>query len=172
MERGEGSNEQTASTYKFLVCYNKLTMNISKTEFITFGCYYDSVPENMQIMVNDNKIERKDNVRYLGLLVDYNLKWHLHITSLINKIRYFLYILRKLRHLPHTVLEAIYYAHVFSRINYGIIIWGGAYATELKVLERMQARFAKILHKKVLPTIKQLHSCRCVQYHYGELRNK
>ena len=54
---------------------NKLTLNISKTVYITFGNYCDSVPINLEIMINNNKLQRVENCKYLGVVIDINLRW-------------------------------------------------------------------------------------------------
>lgn len=150
---------------------NQLTLNVSKTEHITFGCYTDSVPLQTDIKINNEPIKRTDYVKYLGILIDLNLKWNIHIFKLLNKIRYFLYIFYKLRHLPKKILQLIYFANVYSLINYGLIIWGGAYYTELKPLESLQRKFKQYLGLTSLPTIKQLYISKCILFHYCSLTN-
>ena len=58
---------------------NKLTINIKKTEFLTFGCYADSVPDVINIRANKFDVTRKESLKYLSVMIDYNLKWYLHI---------------------------------------------------------------------------------------------
>lgn len=42
---------------------NKLTLNTDKTVFITFGSYYDSVPSNVVIKINNKRLERVESYR-------------------------------------------------------------------------------------------------------------
>ena len=49
---------------------NKLTINIKKTEFLTFGFYADSVPEVKNIRVNNLELIRKESLKYLGVVLD------------------------------------------------------------------------------------------------------
>jgi len=53
---------------------NKKELNIHKINCITISC---SCP----------KLSRHASVKYLGILIDQNLKWNMHIDNLINKIR-------------------------------------------------------------------------------------
>lgn len=149
---------------------NKLSLNVNKTVHMTFGCYEDSVPLNTNIFINNLQIHRSNNVKYLGVLMDYNLKWNMHIAYVLKKARYFLYLSYKLKHLPIKVLETIYYAFVYSILNYSLIIWGGAYETELKPLISLQNRFAKLLNSTSLPTLNQLYITNCISYHYPRLK--
>ena len=48
-------------------------MNATKTEYITFGCYYNTVPESTLVKVNNKVLQKCEKTKYLGILVDYNL---------------------------------------------------------------------------------------------------
>lgn len=52
---------------------NKLTINIKRTAFLIFGCYSDSVPESINIRVNNLSISRKESLICDNFL-DYKLK--------------------------------------------------------------------------------------------------
>ena len=86
-------------------------------------------------------------------------------------MRYFLFVAYKLKYLPIKVLEIIYYAYVYSLLNYGLIAWGGAYATHLEPLNNLQLKFIKILKSDKIPTIKQLYITRCIMFHYDTLQS-
>lgn len=149
--------------------FNKLTINVSKTEHITFGCYTDSFPINTEVYINNELLRRTKVAKYLGVLLDQNLKWDSHIQYVVKKVRYFLYLVHSLKHLPIKVLQVIYYAYVYSLINYGLIVWGGAYATELEQLSNLQNKFIKILKNDNIPTLEELYIAKCVVFHYGRL---
>ena len=44
---------------------NKLTLNVSKTVYITFGNYCDSVPKNLDIYIIKEKLKKVDSCKYL-----------------------------------------------------------------------------------------------------------
>ena len=75
---------------------NKLSLNINKTVYITFGNYCDSVPKELNIHIQGNKLSRVDHCKYLGIIIDFNLRWDKHIEYLIKKTRYVIYIMYKL----------------------------------------------------------------------------
>lgn len=148
---------------------NKLTVNTQKTEFVTFGCYEDSLPINMNIHMNNISIVRKEKFKYLGVILDQNVKWDLQINKLISKCRYFLYICKKLQHLPLKILQTIYNGFVYSILNYGISIWGGAYPTALQYLISLQNKFITLLKSDKIPTLEQLYKAKCILHHYESL---
>uniref|UniRef100_A0ABD2VZ34 Reverse transcriptase domain-containing protein n=1 Tax=Trichogramma kaykai TaxID=54128 RepID=A0ABD2VZ34_9HYME len=58
---------------------NELTLNITKTEHVTFGWYANSVPQNTEIIVGGRQVGRTNVTKYLGIFMDFNLKWDYHI---------------------------------------------------------------------------------------------
>lgn len=75
----------------------------------------------------------------------------------------------KLSHLPIKVLETMYYGFIYSIINYGIIIWGGAYKTTINYLYTLQEKFKKLLKSDKIPSIDLLYRAKCVSHHYALL---
>ncbi|KAL7288543.1 hypothetical protein TKK_0017285 [Trichogramma kaykai] len=148
---------------------NKLTMNVSKTEHMTFGCNIKSVPLCTDIQIRDFPIRRATNVKYLGIRMDYRLKWDQHIQYVMVKLRYTPFIMFKLKHLPMRVLVTIYYAYVYSIINYGLTIWGGAYKSEITQLGKLHGRILQVVKDKDIPTIRELYVVNCIMFHYAHL---
>ena len=56
---------------------NKLSLNIAKTVYITFGNYCDSVPRKMNLRIGSKQLKRVENYKYLGIYFDYNLRWNI-----------------------------------------------------------------------------------------------
>ena len=68
---------------------NKLTLNCSKSYFSIFHTKNKHVPEGLnEIVVDDVTIKRSASVKYIGLHVDENLNWNVHIDSLIMTLVY------------------------------------------------------------------------------------
>ena len=73
-------------------------------------------------------------------------------------------------------LKMIYFAFFRSIINYGIIAWGGAFKTEVRILQNLQTRILKIINKNSfdnnLPlNLKQLFDYESIVYNYNTLKN-
>ncbi|KAL7307875.1 hypothetical protein TKK_0000193 [Trichogramma kaykai] len=47
---------------------NELTLNITKTEHVTFGCYANSVSQSIEIIVGGRQVGRTSVMKYLGKL--------------------------------------------------------------------------------------------------------
>ena len=81
--------------------------------------------------MNKKALEQKDNVKYLGVLIDQHLRWNYHISNISKKISRGVGILSKLRKFMDTdLLKTIYYCLVYSHVSYGIHAWGSACKTE------------------------------------------
>lgn len=95
---------------------------------------------------NCNLLERCGQIKYLGLIVDENINWKMHINKLKKET---LYLIRKfylLRYLcPLSVLKTIYYALVNSKLQYGVTLWGGTYYSTLKPLVVSQKKFIRLM---------------------------
>ena len=127
---------------------NKLSLNVRKTVYITFGNYCDSVPNQIDIKIKDKEINKVESCKYLGIIFDYNLRWDKHIQYIIKKTKYLIYILYKIsKSMTIETMRMIYYAYFHSIINYGIIAWGGVYNNNLDLLRNLQKRILKIVHK-------------------------
>lgn len=156
---------------------NKLTLNVKKTVYITFGNYCDSVPKDLNIIINNEKIQKVDNYKYLGIVLDFNLKWKEHIEYTINRTRYLIFVFHKLSKIMNTnTLKMIYYALIHSKLSYGNIAWGGAYKSNLQLLQNIQNRILKKVYKNFFPQNKplnmlQIFALESLKYNYNELRN-
>ena len=89
----------------------------------------------MNYDINIPNIERKDHIKYLGILLDENLNWKKQISLVNNKIAKNIGIFYKLRHFVNLqTLKQLYYCLVYPYLNYGSISWGNTYPTSLTKL--------------------------------------
>lgn len=155
---------------------NQLSLNIEKSAVMSFGSYCDSVPKSLNIHINDVNVKRVETVKYLGVILDYRLRWFEHVSSVCNKTRYLLYVIHKLKYfMSGRILKMIYYAFFHSIATYGITAWGGAYKNVISPLLNLQNRLRKVILKKDLflesPT--KLNHCfiiNSVIYHFTKLQ--
>ena len=138
---------------------NILSLNYTKTKFITFSGNQSSQPDINHItfhshcdMVNCNcnvKIDNTVEIKYLGIIINNTLNWSSHINHLASKLRKFVYMFYKFRDvLPLNILKMTYKALVESVISYGIIIWGGTYNTHVQPLLITQKYILKVMLSK------------------------
>lgn len=129
----------------------KLTLNSKKTNYIAFSLTSANRPDYNNIKIDNisDPIKETISTKYLGIIIDKNLKWDVHATYLTKKIRCLIhkfYLLRQF--LNQNLLLTLYLTLVESLIRYGIIGWGGLYKNSLKKLAVAQNTILKIIYKK------------------------
>ena len=73
-------------------------------------------------------LTQETSIRYLGVYIDYNISWKMHITNISKKIKRSIGILSKLSYFLSTkTLLSLYYALVEPFLNYCIIAWGNTW---------------------------------------------
>lgn len=108
---------------------NSLRLNASKTSVV----YYSTNPnkEQLRIVHGDTVITSMSSTSFLGVVVDERLDWRSHIDYLAAKISTFAFVLRTLHdEISREVALQTYYAHVNSRMSYGVILWGNSSEAE------------------------------------------
>lgn len=137
-----------------------LTLNAAKTNYICFTNYNSSQPGyplNLKIHIcnNDSKncscsiITKADSIKYLGILVDQRMTWHLHTDILMTQLRKLIWVFKNLRHIATPqLLKQIYVTLVQSVLTYCIPVWGAATKTKFLELERAQRSLLKVMHFK------------------------
>ena len=101
---------------------NKLTIN-SETKVMYFGSTNKLKQLNysyLQNLINGNELMRVENYKYLGVTLDYNFNFRMHIDALLKTLRYKLYILSKLRcYMTMQASLSIYKTTILPYIDYG-----------------------------------------------------
>ena len=103
-------------------------------------------------------INRATSVKYLGVIIDENLKWSEHIKSVSNKIIKYSGIFYKIRQkIPHNILRSLYFATVNPHVLLGVEVHANTHKTYLNDLI--------ILNNKLLRNCtKQGHESKCVEF--------
>ena len=121
---------------------NKLTLNFKKSNYMIFRPYhaqkllsYFPIIKVYDPILNKSLIlEMKNFVKYLGILIDFDLSWKNHIDLICQKLSKTLGMLARLRHsIPLTRLLKIYQALITPCLDvYGIgAAWGAACKSQL-----------------------------------------
>lgn len=154
---------------------NLLTLNANKTKYICFSKTKASAPKHSPpIKVHDplcqstttcscNYIERADNIKYLGVILDEHLNFTNHITSLSARARKLIHLMKRLRIInDKDLLGRLYIALCQSILTYCISCWGGASKTHLLLLERAQRSILKVTFNKPFryPTTSLYQDCK------------
>ena len=107
------------------LCANKLSLNIDKSNFVIFHPIQRKLPKQVMLSINNQMLTQETSIRYLGVYIDYNISWKMHITNISKKIKRSIGILSKLSYFLSTkTLLSLYYVLVEPFLNYCIIAWG------------------------------------------------
>lgn len=136
---------------------NQLTINTSKTKFISFKSrFIKHISLNNTITFNNLTIEEVQNSKFLGLTIDTYLNWEGHISHLCKNLSSSAFLFSKLTtYCNRKTLLACYYGYVYSRIKYNIIAWGSADQYLINRVFLLQKRLVRIIFK-----LKSTNSCK------------
>ena len=140
-------NHDLSNVNKWLVA-NKLTLNSSKTELMLVGsqqrlCTYDTSPD---LTIDGNAINQVKCVKSLGVHIDDNLSWNVHIDTISKKIASGIGALKRCEpFVSQTTLQSIYNALIQLHFDYCSEVWGHCGATLANKLQISQNRAARIL---------------------------
>ena len=136
-------NKELSKLYEWL-CINRLSLNISKTNFVIFTPP-NKQKQNVTILINKKAIKEEKYVKYLGLLIDSQLTFKNHIDEVKKKVSRSIGVLCKLKpYVNSNLLLNVYYAIVYPFLLYGIIIWGNSNNTLLSSIHILQKRFIRL----------------------------
>ena len=154
---------------------NDLTPNNSKTKKMFFTRSKNS---SLNISFNNTLVEGVDEFRYLGLVIDKELKFKTHILKLSSKINSANYLISSIKFiLPEIVLIKLYYSMVHSHLNNHILAWGGTNQISLQPLKVSVNNSIRLIcqhpldttnkfgHHKIL-TIPEIYKLKCIEFLY------
>ena len=130
--------------FKWCIC-NKLTVNLTKTNFILFHTKNKYVPDNFQqIEVDSTFIKRVNVVKHLGVWIDEKLSWSHHIKMLCKSLVKYFGIFKNVRYFINArVCRVLYYAFIYSRIMYGIQIYGSCSKNYMSKIQTLQNKLLR-----------------------------
>ena len=107
---------------------NKLTINATKSSALVLTPGAETATQKPKIFCDGLPIAVNSNVKYLGLWVDENLKFDIHLKFVECKIACRVGILNKLKcYFPKEILLQLYHALIYPHLLYAIPIWGSTY---------------------------------------------
>ena len=92
-----------------------------------------STNKHFEIKLQQNVLNRVRNVKYLSMVIDDGLNWEPHIKQLSLQLSKSSAIIYRLRIFVDTeTFKLLYYSLIYSRVQYGIILWGTTTCTKQK----------------------------------------
>ena len=103
---------------------HRLTLNVSKTKFMIIGGTQRlNRLGSLKLLIEEDSLERVQQFKYLGVVINENLDWSEHIDHIYTKIAKRLG-LRKIKYLlPSTSRELIFNSLILPILDYGDIVW-------------------------------------------------
>jgi hypothetical protein len=144
-------------------CYfrkNKLSLHPLKTKYILFTNSQVVRNSNIQLFIDNNdvrasnpekmfEINRSTNepIRFLGLMIDPDLKYTSHVNKIKNKVSSGLYFMRKAKNnLSKRGMKSLYYSLIHSHIIYGIQVWTTCATGMINNIFKLQKRAIRLIH--------------------------
>ena len=94
-------------------------------KIVIFKSRNRKISKHLNFRISGQKIVPVDSVKYLGLTLQTDLHWKMHLTSLEKKLSRSIGLLSKIRHyVPKFLLKTIYYSIFNSHLIYGCEVWG------------------------------------------------
>jgi hypothetical protein len=85
-------------------------------------------------------------VKSLGVIIDEELKWKNHISSVLKTIIKSTGLIAKLRHYTNrNTLKLIYYALAYPYLTYGNLVWGNTYPTRLQKIMNVPKKIVRLI---------------------------
>ena len=143
---------------------NKLSLNISKTQFIDFSekidknnnltihNYHCKNTFNIPNICNCQNLEMVEEYKYLGVIIDRELTWKIQLEKIISKINKSLPVFNVA--IESSFKKSVYSALVQSHLQYSITIWGDSY--NLKQLQNLQNSITSKFNIKNVPSMQEL----------------
>jgi hypothetical protein len=125
---------------------NKLTLDIEKTYIVNFSA--DNSNNQIILKIDEIQLREVNEVKYLGMIIQSDLKWDRHINALINKLNSLIPLFYQIKNIvPLNKKIIIYNSLATSQINYGIELYTSTHTPKkwLDILQKTQNRLIKIL---------------------------
>ena len=101
-----------------------------------------------ELKINNFKISKQSHGKFLGVIIDSELKFNLHISYISNKVSKSVGILHRLKsYLPVSNLKTLYFAFVYPYFIYCNLVWGGTFISHLDPLVKLQKRAVRNVNK-------------------------
>lgn len=119
---------------------NKLTLNLKKSKCMVIHPKQESKKVSINLTINGERIEQGNSFVYLGLTIQENLHWNMHIAKICTKVGRMAGVMSRLNNnVNEQFLTSIYYSHVHSHISYLPTIWGHS-ATDYQISSLQMAQ--------------------------------
>ena len=139
-------NSEISKVSQWFSC-NKLSLNITKTNFIRFKPHSTQVIDpNYNIRINGLPLTELKSTKFLGITIDSCLSWNDHIHNVHTSVSKGIGILYRLKDfLSQNSLTILYNAIVLPYLTYCNIVWGNCSSTKINSILLLQKRALRLI---------------------------
>ena len=121
---------------------NRIALHVAKTEVTLFKNKHKPCNSDLRVKLCRKKLYKTKYLRYLGIKINENSNWKIHIHDLASKLNRTNAVLTKLRHFVNSeILRSTYFTIFHSHLNYVCLALG---------LTRFPQQKVSILQNKAL----------------------
>lgn len=122
---------------------NKLSLNLEKSQAIIIG---NPQPKEIREVLSEFQIVIKDEIKYLGVIIDQELKFSSHLQAIKTKINQTIGVVAVLRNkLMLNPLMSSYFSNFQSHLMYATFLLTRLRTMDLKQLQILQNRIIKMI---------------------------
>ena len=124
---------------------NKMQANPDKFQVLAVG--KKTFDKNMKICIQNSTLSCEETVKLLGIEIDYQLNFDIHISSICRKASQQLNILKRLgRYLDRLSKLTIFHTFILSNFNFCPLVWHFCNDKNSKKLEKVQERALRFVY--------------------------
>ena len=103
------------------------------------------------LLLNGQKIKKTDKARFLGIVIDENLNWDMHLEHIEQKLNSCIITIKRIKKfIPKDHYKKLYHTLFESHLTYGITAWGSCSPYKLNKIFSIQKRCLRLLFGKQL----------------------
>ena len=126
---------------------NKISLNTKKTELVLFKSKQRKITKKLNFRISGQKIFPVKSIKYLGVRIDENLSFQLHLDNLALKLSRANGMLAKIRYYINIETRLnVYHAIFGSHLRYGCPIWGQSRGITFSKIVSLQNKAMRIIY--------------------------
>ena len=124
----------------------KLKFNGSKSKDIIFTPNKTCLNNSLPIYLNGDLLDRVSAHKHLGLIIESDLTWNMHVAKVVQSANLKMSILLRVKDLSRPTLDTLFKLHVRSILDYALPVYGPSLdQRQLSKLEKIQYLAARIV---------------------------
>lgn len=130
---------------------NHMLPNPTKTKcmLVTTRQKHQLNPSPLSLSFASQPVHQVRQQRVLGITIDDQLCWQMHIEQVCKTLSKNLFLLSRLRHFTDVPTRKLfYYAHIQPHVHYASSVWDGASENSLKRIDSLHRRAIKLIAEK------------------------